>query len=474
MYGPGPSILLLCISLATTLQLFLPLQHLAKMPHFALPNKYLAQPLTQLSFLRSRPQLRDLVRQAPFLFLQLLALVPLNFVAVDLLATLLRLERRWKHASGGSGPEDISAWAEHAGHLGPPIVTLFWNFFPALVRACVCIVYISVNYASLRTQGPGATTARAATALALRHLALDGVGLLLPTGALGVLATRPWLYSAAHAARERYESGGPTVFPADLAPALYWHGQGESLHGSFIAFAAVLGLWALAVSALLLMCQAAPPGSGKVFGVATKVWWAPFVGLEVLLLLLWALAQALLVVSGRGAALVAGLEHAMETVLNWFYVVAAPIAVIPGMPAMAIIFMPALSIWYVIMGWVFRSVDTASSCVFIPCADTSIWQLDQLCLVAAGAALVGFHVLLLRQWMRPGSKQVVPERRVVPERVAAEMRAVPEGRVLQAMDELPRHTNRTQRVWVRRGAITSLPSEVRRLLFGESEEVEPR
>ena len=79
----------------------------------------------------------------------------------------------------------------------------------------------------------------------MRLLAVEGVGLVLPTLALGLLTFNKWIWLGG----VTVESKLAAIIPADYMPAVYWDGMGASMHSLLIMSIAITALMCVVITA---------------------------------------------------------------------------------------------------------------------------------------------------------------------------------------------------------------------------------
>lgn len=419
-YDRGPMTILFCLGLATTIQIF----RLIWKP----PSSKPASPPASGSYLIDQQSFHTVAadpetaseekpnpsrricslmnleftsQHAP----QLLYLTGLNAAALDLITRILALDQAY-----GPKNDDIATWMPLANRVAVPLSIASWGTVLLVHRMFISFM------AGYRKQLPGEDALTTASRVHFkRHLLFDAVALPLPAAALTQLATNHWLWHAASNKKED-RSG---LYPVDFMPVLYWDGMDDSGHALLVLFMAITG--AVAVADLVLSLLAAWGTRSRKVGFALKVGMWGWLALVALAFVAFFLAAVIILLgyiasglTGRwGAGLAAAAETAMESSLKYFLGLSAPFLIL-GTLILGTFFMPGVSLFYLLKGWVFGATSPARSCFFIPCGpgsdDGSLppWTWGQILMVLFGLGLLGHQIRRLmeeRRWRNARTRQ---------------------------------------------------------------------
>jgi len=282
-YGPGISILFLCIALAAVLQLYLPgypfssgpfsswllpsERQLVKTPNDAAPPE--SESLVEVKSTKvdagdddhdnnarsEAPQRRkNLLRHhLPLHALQIVTLFGMNLLAIDLLSKQSRLDQFSYHpvptsnstdddASGSDdyNTTDMAPWIPIAASLGPPLTLLYWSVFLIIFHFLISVFRWDKTPKELERRKE--TEAKTA---ANHNLILSMLGLLFPCAVLAIMGTKTWAWlpmeRTDHSPRDHFSK----LYPSDFMPALYVDGIDDGLHAVFLMTAATVGAWVI-------------------------------------------------------------------------------------------------------------------------------------------------------------------------------------------------------------------------------------
>ncbi|KAK3346959.1 hypothetical protein B0T25DRAFT_291960 [Lasiosphaeria hispida] len=419
-YNPGPSILLNCIAIAAIIKLYLTPshqpQHKVEQPTGSGSKEISYQRLVPRLLRRIIARIKPILRVSGTYILQLAAIAGFNLAAWDLVTNYIAMERLRRTSN--------TTWVFHAGQLGPPITVITWGLTAAIWRTIVFLIRVCTKLPDTRTirqpngrfvnDGPERSAAKVRLAQSVRQLGLEGLGLVLPSSAAGILLLNKWMWIGCTTS----ESRGGSVVPADFMPGMYWEGIADSIHSVHLVTTAAAGLWLVLTSALALLaadwdflrhCHKQVERH-VCRDPLWKLWLAYWAIFAVSLVL--ALFDLFYLFTGIGVGLHNSLESQGEMWVACSLWLLAPWAValfFMGMPSLVLCSLGMSTLWYALRGWVFRVIDVRRSCFFMPCSGKSTWERDQLLMVFLGLGLVGCY---WRQIRRRGARQSDLRRRL--------------------------------------------------------------
>ncbi|KAK0724640.1 hypothetical protein B0H67DRAFT_110058 [Lasiosphaeris hirsuta] len=414
-YNPGPSFLLNCIAIAAIIKLYLTPSHQ--------PQNTAEQPTDSGSketiyYQRQIPRsLRRIIANIKLVLfvpgtysLQVAAITGSNLAAWDLITNYIAMERL-RHSSN-------TTWVLHAGQIGPPVTVITWGLATAIWRTIIFLARAYKKLPDTRTtrqpngsvvnDGAERSAAKVRLAQSFRQLGLEGLGLVLPASAVGILLLNKWIWIGCTTS----DSRGGNVVPADFMPGNYWEGMGDSIHSVQLVTTAGAGLWLVLTSALALLTadwdfleychrQVERHVCRNPLWRLWLAYWAIFAVSLVL-----ALFDLFYLFTGIGSGLHDSLESHGETWVIFSLWLLAPWAVVMFfmlMPSLVVCWLGMSTVWYVLRGWVFRVIDVRKSCFFMPCSTRSTWERDQLLMALFGLGLVGFYWQQIRGRRTPQS-----------------------------------------------------------------------
>ncbi|KAK0740119.1 hypothetical protein B0T18DRAFT_417240, partial [Schizothecium vesticola] len=405
-YGPGPSILLFCLGVASALQLFRVVYPPFTRRTITTPSgsyrldmqSFLPVSMTQQinnpekgspracpGLLRKILELKQLARHLP----QALAITGLNMASLDLLLHLRTLDKTYQ-----ADPHPPS-WIPAAGHVGPPLVFIAWGVLFAIIRALTSLTRLLIH----RPPEEAQHTARL-QAYFRPQLLINTVSLFLPALALAAFLSRLWFWRAA-GDTNKYRPG---MYPVDFIPALYWDGLGEVVHATLLFGFSLVG--ASSVLALVLASAVVYGRRSAVVWRAGKVLCWGYLGAMLLAFAGMALCTVLVGAGKLSNELTGRFGGGEASLLKWIewtiwamlWLASPALVHVYGMFTVVVV-IPLVSLWYVLKGWVFGATDVDRSCFFVPCVTVS-GEVSSLrngswwewLMAALGWTLMGYHV----------------------------------------------------------------------------------
>ena len=302
--------------------------------------------------------------------------------------------------------------------MAPPFTMLTCGLAAAVWRVTLCLAWIQPETPTRSWRNPSPDAAQKQTrkqrenariADHMRLLAVEGIGLVLPTSALGLLTFNKWTWLGGTTVESKLNA----VIPADYMPAVYWDGMGASMHSLLILSIAITALMCVVITALTFFSL-----NGQLFehchkwvkkqicrDPLWKLWlgyWGIF-GIEMVFCVIILLAAFV----GIGDEWLESKESKVwEYFLTSMIWLAAPwtVVILPTMVILFLMYLPFIPLWYVLRGWVFRVLNVHRSSFFIPYTEASIWEGNQIVMAALGFILVVFSCQQIRQewiaWVR--------------------------------------------------------------------------